>query len=378
MSGLLQIFNRYRERGGEEKSAQRIFDHGSEVVEMDRLWWDTRDWDDRGKFEQFRRLFYNSEAVDAFRKKAKEMQADAAMFHNVFPIGSPGIYKAALDMELPVIQYVHNFRPFSVSGTLWTGKKVAEGSLRGSWQASVLKSAVFSLVLRRLHRSGWLKSVKLWIAISEFMRQTFIGTGIPAEDVVTLRHVWDAMEQPPDWQDEGYYLCLARLLSAKGVTSLLDAWSRMEEEWGNDCPRLLVAGTGPCEDEVRKVAERSGCVEFVGFVACEKKRDLIVGCRAMMAPSVWWEPLGLVTYEAYDHAKPMIASATGGLTETVDEGVSGFLHRPGDVDHIMEARTEAERREMGQRGREWLLREADPARWKREFKKIVSPVMGAR
>ncbi len=46
----------------------------------------------------------------------------------------------------------------------------------------------------------------------------------------------------------------------------------------------------------------------------------------MLAPSVWWEPLGLVTYEAYDYGKPMLAARSGGLSETVVAGLTGFLH----------------------------------------------------
>ncbi|NIP95587.1 MAG: glycosyltransferase family 4 protein, partial [Akkermansiaceae bacterium] len=94
-------------------------------------------------------------------------------------------------------------------------------------------------------------------------------------------------------------------------------------------------------------------------------------------PSVWWEPLGLVTYESYDAAKPMLAAASGGLTETVKDGETGLLHQPGDAASLadsvrkMEGRDEEQRREMGRRGRNWLLSEASPARWKRRFSEIL-------
>ena len=63
---LLQLFNRYRERGGEEQSAERIFHHAQRDFHMERLWWDSRDWDGPdapGKLGQLRRLFYNTDSA---------------------------------------------------------------------------------------------------------------------------------------------------------------------------------------------------------------------------------------------------------------------------------------------------------------------------
>ena len=57
---LLQLFNRYRERGGEEQSAERIFHQAQRDFQMERLWWDSRDWDGKdapSKLGQLRRFF---------------------------------------------------------------------------------------------------------------------------------------------------------------------------------------------------------------------------------------------------------------------------------------------------------------------------------
>ena len=99
-----------------------------------------------------------------------------------------------------------------------------------------------------------------------------------------------------------------------------------------------------------------------------------------MAPSVWWEPLGLVTYEAYDYGKPMLAAASGGLTETVEDGVTGLLHQPGDAEDLartvveMESKSTLERKEMGLQGREWLLREASYGDWTRQLENLIVDV----
>lgn len=389
---VLQVFNRYRERGGEEKSAERIFRHAGEVCEIERLWWDSRDWDKPGapgKFGQLKRMFYNEETAQELRAIIGRFRPDALLCHNLYPMGSPSIYHEAQRAGIPVIQYVHNFRPFSVGGSLWTGSEVATDSLQGNyrkevmagaWQDSVLKSALFALLLKRLHRSEILKVVQKWICISDFMGEQFLRAGLPADQISVLRHSWDAMPEAPEPRDDGHYLFLSRLVPEKGVDVLLEGWRLVVERLGERAPKLVVGGTGSREGVVKAAAEASPHVEFVGFVDGERKHELVSGCRAMLAPSVWWEPLGLVTYEAYDHGKPMLAAASGGLTETVSDRATGMLYRPGDPKALADAIVEferlssAERQAMGRKGREWLLAEADPSAWKARFSEIITPI----
>ena len=387
---LLQLFNRYRERGGEEQSAERIFHQAQRDFQMERLWWDSRDWDGKdapSKLGQLRRFFYNPDSARDITRLAEEHQVDALLCHNIYPIGSPSLYHTAQKLNLPVIQYLHNFRPFSVGGPLWAGDHVAEQSLQlkhreeilaGAWQNSVAKSALFSLVLKRLHSSGWLDTVKCWIAISDFIRDKFIEAGIPADRVHTLRHCWTPQNTRTDLPDEGYYLYLARLIPEKGVAVALAAWRILEETLGDACPKLIIGGTGNQEEKVRAAAAASDKIEYRGYVEGAEKQRLIENCRAMMAPSVWWEALGLVTYEAYDCRKPMLASASGGLTETIQDGVTGFLHERenaadlADTVKKLESMDPAARRTMGEAGNRWLLEEASKEQWQNRFTEIVS------
>ncbi|NBO20163.1 MAG: glycosyltransferase, partial [Proteobacteria bacterium] len=105
-------------------------------------------------------------------------------------------------------------------------------------------------------------------------------------------------------------------------------------------------------------------------------------CRAMLAPSLWWEPLGLVTYEAYDYGKPMLAARSGGLSETVVHGKTGFLHTPGNVNSLvdsllhLESMSETERAAMGGAGREWLLANTSVAQWRRRFNEVLQSAVG--
>jgi glycosyltransferase involved in cell wall biosynthesis len=388
--GILQVFNRYLHAGGEEKSVDRIYQHLSEGHRVSRCFFDSAEWLGPGApntAQQVTRVFYNSEARTRFETALDASGAQIALFHNIYPVGSPSLYRAARDRKVPVIQYLHNFRPFSVGGTLFVNGRVCDDSLRGKygaevragvWQNSVLKSAVFALMLKMLHRSGWLRSVKTWIAISDFMRDRIVEAGlVPPERIHTVRHSWDAMPEAPPTEDAGYYLFLGRLVETKGVIPLLDAWDALRAQLGARTPHLQIAGVGPLEEVVSQRVSRNPCISHLGHIDRETKREALRRCRAVVVPSVWWEPLGLVVYEAYDFAKPVLAARSGGLTETVHPGLTGFLHAPGDVSSIvkdvlaLEAASESSRISMGRNGREWLLREASPRAWQRRFASLL-------
>ncbi len=388
--GILQVFNRYLHAGGEEKSVDRIYRHLSEGHKMSRCLFESAEWQGRGApgtLRQAARLFYNGEARARFEAALDAGGAGVALFHNIHPVGSPSLYRAAAAREVPVIQYLHSFRPFSVGGTLFVNGRTCDDSLRGNyvtevragaWQGSVLKSAVFALMLKMLHRSGWLRSVKTWIAISDFLRDRIVEAGlVRPERIHTLRHSWDAMPEPPSPEDAGHYLFLGRLVDTKGILPLLDAWDALRTQLGERTPQLRIGGVGPLDEVVSSRARQNPSVTQLGHVEHEMKHEELRRCRAVVVPSVWWEPLGLVVYEAYDHAKPVLAARAGGLTETVHQGRTGLLHAPGDVCALvsdiltMESASESERITMGRNGRDWLLRETNPEIWQRRFAALL-------
>jgi glycosyltransferase involved in cell wall biosynthesis len=390
---ILQVFNRYVQMGGEEKSVDRIYGHLGQDHEVERCFFESRDWTRPGapgKVGQLRRTFYNPESRAKFESTCENLKPDVALFHNPYPVGSPSLYHAAQARGLPVIQYMHNFRPFSVDGTLYANGVFMEEALRGNfwrevragaWQGSKLKSAIMALVLRRLHRSGWLDNVKAWVCISEFLRDKLVhGARLSSGRVHALRHSWDAMPQAPAAEDGGYYLFLGRLIEAKGIEMLVESWRIVEEGMGAKAPELWIGGEGAMEGIVRAAAQRTPKVKFLGQIQGKEKHDAIRGCRAMLAPSIWWEPLGLVTYEAYDFAKPMLAARSGGLIETIVHGETGLLHEPGnsmnfalDVCEI-EKMTPDQRAAMGATGRQWLLANTGVEEWKRKFNGLLRTV----
>ncbi len=391
---ILHVFNRYLQSGGEETAIEQIHRHLELRHEVPRCFFDSREWtgsDAPWKASQALRFFYNPSSKERFEQRVRETKSQATLFHNIYPVGSPSLYRSAVQKKLPVIQMLHNYRPFSVDGSLFYRGKPQSGPLHGkhldeilsgAWQGSITRSAVCAMMLSMLRRSGWLKSVSAWVAISDFMRARFIESGIiPAHQIHTLKHSWDAMTYPPESSDAGYYLFLGRLIPEKGLHALISSWHELKSQLGPKTPTLKIAGEGPLSSWVKSQSTINPHLEYLGQISGNTKHEALRHCRALVAPSIWWEPLGLIVYEAYDFAKPVLAARAGGLTETVQHRVTGLLHDVGSssalaVDILsMESMSDEQRRTMGQNGRSWLLREASVKSWQDQFDGILSSVV---
>jgi glycosyltransferase involved in cell wall biosynthesis len=385
---ILNVFNNYLEPGGEANAVSMITASLAETVELRRCDFSSADWSGAGSPAKWRQALWmieNPSSVRRLQRLEASLRSDAWLVHNVFPVGSAAVYRQAERLGIPVIQYLHNYRPLSVNGYLWANERLLDGQpianylaeiRHGAWQTSHAKSAWFAFVLTLLRATGWQRrSVKAWIAISEFVRQKFIEAGVPAADVFTLRHYWKP-RPPAAAGDDAHYLFLGRLIEAKGVNVLLDAWEILEKQHGSKTPRLIVAGDGPLRAAVAERAERSRSVHFAGSITGAYKEEALRNAKAVIVPSTWWEPLGLVVYEAYDFSRPVLAARSGGLAETVAHGETGFVHEPGNAAelaaHVLELESDANSRQrMGAGGREWLLRNAGEADWRQRFQEIA-------
>ena len=66
-------------------------------------------------------------------------------------------------------------------------------------------------------------------------------------------------------------------------------------------------------------------VEFIGEVDDRQKAELLSGAAALIFPSSWPEPFGLVMIEAMANGTPVIAFPGGSVPEIIENGVTGFI-----------------------------------------------------
>jgi glycosyltransferase involved in cell wall biosynthesis len=129
-------------------------------------------------------------------------------------------------------------------------------------------------------------------------------------------------------------LTVARLVERKGIEDLVQALPHVPGA------ELVVAG-GPPPGELHadpyaarlrrlitdcEVADR---VRLLGAVAAHEMPAWYRSAD-VLAAAPWYEPFGLTPLEAMACGVPVVATAVGGLTDTVVDGVTGDLVRPRD------------------------------------------------
>jgi len=127
-----------------------------------------------------------------------------------------------------------------------------------------------------------------------------------------------------------------RLVWEKGVQTLIEAVPDIAAR--HPGLRVLIAGRGPLEAELRDLAARTAAsaVEFAGFLPEQRLRPLVAAADCAVVPSRY-EPFGMVAVEAAALGTPVVASDVGGLREVVDPGRTGLLVPPGDPEALAHA-----------------------------------------
>ena len=79
------------------------------------------------------------------------------------------------------------------------------------------------------------------------------------------------------------------------------------------------------DEEIKPLLERARNVEYIGEIGDRDKAAFLSGAIALLVPSDWPEPFGLVMIEAMACGCPVIAYNRGSVPEIIEDGVSGFI-----------------------------------------------------
>jgi glycosyltransferase involved in cell wall biosynthesis len=160
---------------------------------------------------------------------------------------------------------------------------------------------VLGLTRRRLEAGARLPL----LVLSEYMRRELEAAGVPAGRIAVVPP-GVARTRPVAGAEPACVLFAGRLVEAKGVGDAIHAWRLA----GTDLP-LLFAGTGPRRPWL---AAEPG-VEVLGWVPHAELGAVFGRARALLFPSRWQEPCGIVGLEALAAGVPVVAWESGGLGE---------------------------------------------------------------
>ena len=178
-----------------------------------------------------------------------------------------------------------------------------------------------------------LRRVAAVVTLSNHMAVEVRRNGVPADRVHVVHPFVDLSDaQPAPCRLGGTIrlLFLGRLEPMKGVRQLLHALGPVAARLDRSVS-LVVAGDGAEREALERLAAARMAsdarvqVRFTGWQAGAARAALLREADALMVPSVWPEPFGLVGLEAAAAGVPAHPIASGGIVEWLTDGVNGCL-----------------------------------------------------
>jgi len=206
------------------------------------------------------------------------------------------------------------------------------------WIANDLRGKAFSLIDRVL-----LRRFDRVVLVSSAMRQRLPSWWIPDSRVRVIpnalmvesygMHASHDARRVPDHKSDVHLIGVGRLSPEKGQRLLLQAVARLYPEYPGI--HLTLAGTGPLEDELRRLAQRLSIDDRVAFPGHVQDMPALYSAADLVVQSSFTEGFPNVILEAAFLGVPIVATDVGGTTEIVQHAVTGWLIAPNSLDQLI-------------------------------------------
>lgn len=286
-------------------------------------------------------VIYSFEAAKRLNRLLGQFRPDVAHVHCIYHHLSPSVLWTLRKAGIPIVLTAHDLKILCPAYKMLNSGGICERCKDHSvWNVARYKCVHNSRAVSMLvgaeaavHKAlkTYRRTVDMVVAPSEFFVRKFLEWGWPEERIRLVRNCVDVPEDPAVSKVGSYFLYFGRLAVEKGVSTLMRAASMAGM-------RLVIAGTGPEEENLKRLAgELPGTIEFLGFLGGEPLRRAVLGARAVVVPSEWYENNPMAVLEAFSLGKPVIGARIGGIPELVRDGTTGLLFDSGDVQQLARA-----------------------------------------
>jgi glycosyltransferase involved in cell wall biosynthesis len=166
-----------------------------------------------------------------------------------------------------------------------------------------------------------------------------IHNAVRAQPVLPSRADVDAFRKKFALDDKLVIAIGGRLHEQKGVAQLLRMLARLAPRFPR--LRLLVMGKADAYAAEFEPLARSLVVAdrviAAGWLDGAELQAAYAATDVFVTPSICFDTFGMVNLEAMEHRKPVVATSFGGSPEVVEDGVTGFVRNPFDLEGFSEA-----------------------------------------
>lgn len=209
-----------------------------------------------------------------------------------------------------------------------------------------IKTKRLSSIFYAINKNKLFSRCDLFLGISDFMVNKMIEKGVPESKIVKHYIGLDTdLYSPAVGLKSGsdvIVLSVARHTDVKGIDILLKAFSIVRKK--NKNVRLVQIGAGPLFKYHVDLAEKLGISRYVDFkggldklsvIDWMKRSDVFV-LSSRVTKDGAEEGLGMVMLEAASCGLPCVGTRVGGISETMIDGVTGYLAQSDNFNDLAE------------------------------------------
>lgn len=323
-----------------------------------------------GKAKVFERVIYSREAVQKIKELIRETNPDIVHIHGIAHEISPSILPAIKKFNIPIVQTLHDYKLLCPNTNFVSQNQICEKCKghryfnvvknrckRGSLPASLLAGVeVYIHKISQIYE----RHVDAFISPSQFLKGKIEAYGIENK-VIQIPNFINIEGFVPKYKPENYFVFFGRLVSTKGIQTLLEAMKQVKRS------KLLVAGSGELDEALREYCLDNDInnVEFLGHLNTDEIISLLQNAMFVVMPSEWYENYSMAVLESFACGTPVLGSRIGGIPEQVLDNQTGLLFEPGNaiemaekINYMLDNRSIAI--EMGRNARHFVENNNDP------------------
>jgi glycosyltransferase involved in cell wall biosynthesis len=340
---VLQVFNHYRQPGGEAKvvqnEAELLRRQGHEVECLAAY---NADLAHRGSALRVLVGLETTWSMHSYAEMKSAIQRfspDIVHVHNTFPLLSPSIYWAAAHSRTPVVKTLHNYRLTCASAMLSRKDSPCEDcigrlplpALRYRCYHDSLPQTAAIVISSTAHKlfGTYGHKIHAYIVLTEFSRRIMLRAGLPAERLFVKPNF--TFDRAPKCTRQPIVTFVGKISREKGVHLLLKAWRQVSaQKYG-----LVVVGDGPDRLFLENEYHSDASIIWAGAQSHEETMRHIARSRFLLLPSLVYEGMPMTLIEAFCCGTPVIVPDHGPFPELVLSGKNGWLFRAGDVESLV-------------------------------------------
>lgn len=218
------------------------------------------------------------------------------------------------------------------------------------------------------------------LAPSQFMIRKHREMGVDVPFIHLPNFTPDPQSSLPDMpaqpqHHQPYFFMAGRLEKKKGFHRAIEMFRSIEHA------QLIIAGSGTYESELRALAGDNQRVAFLGRVDGGRLAQLYRHATAVIVPSIWDEPFGLIVPESLAQRTPVIVNEAGALPELARDSGGGLTYSneaefQRSVIRILEDRSY--RDQLGDSGHAYYLQHWSEESHLRSYLNVVEDIRRAR